>query len=60
MNSFIKFSEEKLPDKKCFYDSLNDQHISDKDYLMCNKIWNKFRMKNMGDYHDHYLKMFCY
>ena len=56
MNSFIKFSEEKLPDKKCFYDSLNDQHISDKDYLTCNKIWNKFRMKNMGDYHDHYFK----
>ena len=20
------------------------------------KIWNKFKMKNMGDYHDHYLK----
>ena len=27
-----------------------------KDYLMCEKIWNKFEMKNMGDYHDHYLK----
>ena len=23
---------------------------------MCEKIWNKFEMKNMGDYHDHYLK----
>ena len=23
---------------------------------MCNKIWNEFSMKNMGDYHDHYLK----
>ena len=20
------------------------------------KIWNKFKMKNMGDYHNHYLK----
>ena len=20
------------------------------------KIWNKFGMKNMGDYHDHYFK----
>ena len=27
----------------------------DKDYLTCNKIWNEFNMKNMGDYHDHYL-----
>ena len=38
-----------------------DGHISDKDYLMCKKIWNGFNMKNMGNYHDHYLKMmFCY
>ena len=55
MNSFKKFCEEKLPDKRCFYDSLKDQHISDKYYLTCNKIWNKFNMKNMGDYH-HYSK----
>ena len=55
-NSFKKFSEEKFPDKKCFYDSLKDRDISDKGYLTCNKIWNKFSMKNMGDYHDHYLK----
>ena len=27
-----------------------------KDYLLCEKIWNKFAMKNMGDHHDHYLK----
>ena len=27
-----------------------------KDYMTCKKIWDKFRMKNMGDYHNHYLK----
>ena len=31
-------------------------HINIKDYLICEKIWDKFEMKNMGDYHDHYLK----
>ena len=31
-------------------------HISIKDYLTCEKIWNKFGMKNMGDYHDRYFK----
>ena len=67
MDSFKRFSEEKLPDKKWFYSSGKDgttddngkkvdDHISDKDYLMCSKIWNKLNMKNMGDYHDHYLK----
>ena len=33
-----------------------DGHISDKDYLTCKNFLNEFNMKNMGDYHDHYLK----
>ena len=67
MDSFKRFSEEKLPDKKCFYSSVKDGttgnngetldgHISDEDYLTCNKIWNEFNMKSMGGYHNHYLK----
>ena len=66
MDSFKKFNEEKLPDK-CFYSSAKDEklgdndkktygHISDEDYLRCKKIWNEFNMKNMGHYHNHYLK----
>ena len=66
MNSFEKFNEEKLPAKKYFYSSTKDgkisddgkipeSHVSAKDYLTCEKIWHKFEMKNMGDYHDHYL-----
>ena len=67
MNSFERFNEEKLPARKYFYSStkhgkvgndskISDGHISVKDYLTCDKIWNKFEMKNIGDYHDHYLK----
>ena len=67
MDSFKRFSEEKLPDKECFYSSVKDGttgdngrkldgHISDEDYLTCEKIWNEFNMKNISDYHDHYLK----
>ena len=67
MNSFERFNEKKLPAKKYFYSSIkdgkigddgkiSDGHISVKDYLTCEKIWDKFEMKNMGDYHDHYLK----
>ena len=33
-----------------------DGHISDEEYLICIKIWNKFNRKNMAYYHDHYLK----
>ena len=67
MDSFEKFNEEKLLDKECFYSSKKDGtadddgkkldgHISDKDYFTRKKIWEKFDMKNMGDYHDQYLK----
>ena len=35
---------------------ISDGHRSVKDYLTCEKIWDKFEMENMGDYHDHYLK----
>ena len=66
INSFKRFNEKKLPDKECFYSSVKnkatgdngeklDGHISDENYVMCKKIWNRFNMKNMGDYHDHYL-----
>ena len=67
MNSFEKFNEEKLPARKYFFTStekekidnysrISDSHLSIKDYLTCKKIWNKFKMKNVGDYYDHYLK----
>ena len=56
MNSFERFSGENLPDKKIFYRSLKDGHITDKEYLTYIKIWNKFSRENMGDYHNHYLK----
>ena len=67
MNSFKRFNEEKFCARKNFFsstkkektdedDKILDGHISIEDYLACKKIWNKFKMKNMGDCHDHYLK----
>ena len=32
-----------------------DAHIRNEEYLTRTKIWNEFNLKNMGDYHDHYL-----
>ena len=67
MDSFKRFNEEKLPDKECFYRFVKnettddkgeklDGHVNDEEYLTCKKIWNEFRMKNVSDYHDHYLE----
>ena len=57
MNSFKKFSEDKLPYKYEFFNSLKDKCISEKDYQRANNVWNAFKMKTMGDYHDLYLKI---
>ena len=67
MNSFKRFNEEKLPAKKYFYSSIKDGKVDDdgkilhghidlNDYLTFKKTYDKFEMKNMGGYHDHYLK----
>ena len=69
MNSFERFNEEKLPARKYFFNSrkkekidndgkISDCHVSIEDYLMCEKIWDKFEMKNMAAYHNHYLKKY--
>ena len=44
-------------DKKISEDGkISDDHVNTEDYMVCEKIWDKFKLKNMGDYHDHYVK----
>ena len=56
MNGFEKFSERQLPPKKDFYSKLNDCGITDKEYEHAERIWKEFEIKNLGEYHDLYLK----
>ena len=35
---------------------MSDGHVSIEDYMVFERIWDKFKIKNMGDYHDYYLK----
>ena len=57
MDSFKKFSENKLPDRCKFFSSLKDKCIGERQvYFKANNIWNVFKMNTMGDYHDLYLK----
>ena len=55
MNSFDKFDEEQLPEKKYFYSHWYEENITDKDYSRANIIWKHFDIKNLGEYHDLYL-----
>ena len=56
MNSFKKFFEDKLLDRRKFFTSLKNECISEKDYSHAIDVWNMFKMNTMGDYHDLYLK----
>ena len=71
MNSFERFNEERLSARKYLYScikdgkigdngKISDGHISVKDCLTCEKTWDKFEMKNIGDYHNHCLKKTYY
>ena len=56
INSFEKFSEDKLPNRCDFYSSLKNECISKKDYLHAINIWNMIKINIMGDYHNFCLK----
>ena len=55
MDSFEKFNE-KLPPKEDFYSIMNNEHITNKDYIHAQTVWKTFKLKTMGEYHDLYLK----
>ena len=57
MDSMERFDETELPLKENFYSSLSDESISDQDYQHAKQVWDTFNCKDLGDYHDLYLKM---
>ena len=56
MDSFSKFNDTELPSIEEFYSKLTDTNISEDDYKHAKDVWNTFSLKNMGEYHDLYLK----
>ena len=49
-------SDETLPGKESFYSSLNVENIDDTDYRHRNNVFKKFKLKNLGEYHDLYVQ----
>ncbi|XP_057299328.1 uncharacterized protein LOC130629953 [Hydractinia symbiolongicarpus] len=56
MDSFEKFDETQLPYQRDFYSLLIDEYITDEQYKHAKRVWKKFELKTMRDYHDLYLK----
>ena len=56
MDSFERFIEKQLPSKEEFFSHLTQNAISDEQYCHATKVWVKFNLQTMGDYHDLYLR----
>jgi hypothetical protein len=56
MNSKERFNETELPPIEAFYSQLSESNISKEDYEHAKDVWNVFNIKNLGEYHDLYLK----
>ena len=56
MDNWEKFDETSLPTKESFYSSLNMQNIDDIDYRHGNNVFERFKLKDLGEYHDLYVQ----
>ena len=56
MDSWQRFDETSLPDKKAFYRNLHMEDITDVDYRHGKTVFEYLINKNLGDYHDLYVR----
>ena len=56
MDNWERFNETSLPSRESFYSNLNIEDIDDIDYRHGNNVFNKFKLNNLGDYHDLYVQ----
>ena len=56
MDSWDKFEETKLPNIDKFYSKLNMSGIEQVEYQHSKEVWDRFNIKDIGEYHDLYLK----
>ena len=56
MDSWERFYETTLPNKKDFYSKLYLENITDEDYIHAQKVFEEFKLKNLDEYHDLYVQ----
>ena len=56
MLPWAPFEESQLPPIGSFYSNLNMTNISEDDYQHAQQLWKEFKVRNLGDYHDLYLR----
>ena len=56
MDGWDKFNEKLIPSKESFYSSLTLENTTEIDYIHANNVFKTFKLNNLGDYHDLYIK----
>ena len=56
MDSWERFNETTLPNKKAFYSKLFLEDITDEDYIHAQKVFEEFKLKKLAEYHDLYVQ----
>ena len=56
MDNWGRFNETSLPSKESFYSNLNMENIDDINYRHGNNAFNKFKLNDLGEYHDLYVQ----
>ena len=56
MDSWKRFAEISLPGKKVFYSKLYLEDITDEHYAHAQKVFEEFKLKICGDYHNLYVQ----
>ena len=56
MDEWEIFNEVSLTEKEEFYSNLNMEYITDADYIQAKRVCKDSEIKNLGEYHDLYLK----
>ena len=55
MDSFERFQQPQLPPKGALYSSLAEEDISEADYTHAQRVFNRFDMTDLEDYHNFYI-----
>ena len=45
-----------MPNKESFYSNLNMENIDDIDYRHDSNVFKRFKLQNLGEYHDLYVQ----
>ena len=59
MDSWERFNELSLPDKKSLCSELISENINDKDCIHAQRVFKEFQLKNLGEYHNFLSKEWC-